>query len=193
MEVKIPKKYLKKKEDGVFPAYIIDAPKNTPELSGYVLKISQDVVKITDTSLILTNGNEWDKKNRVCRFMFEKEEKIKGHPSKRYRYTEEEMIILYGCAESPDFEKRLRERITKSQSGPGRLIRATYSDYEDHEIKSSTDWMIVSETNQKWVYEFEYDPLHYRNAIGYSSHSNGEQDEIQAKCNENFSDENFGI
>ncbi len=173
MSARIPIKYLKRKESGYIPVFVIKAPENTPELSGYVIKMPQDETEVTDTSLLLHNGNEWSKKDRKYYFMFEKEEKVKGHPAKRYRYSEEEFVILYGRAESKTFDQRLEERIKRSQAGPGRLLKASYTDYEDHTKKISTDWLIGSDADQKWVYEFSYDPLrdtgkHSQAAKGFS-------------------------
>ena len=173
MSARIPIKYLKRKEGGYIPVFVIEAPENTPELSGYVMKIPQDKVEITDTALLLQNGNEWSKKDRKYSFMFEKEKKVKGHPAKRYRYSETEFVVLYGRAKSKTFDQRLEERIQRSQAGPGRLLKASYSDYEDRVMKVSTDWLIGSDSDKKWVYEFSYDPLrdtgkHSQTAKGFS-------------------------
>ena len=173
MSARIPIKYLKRKESGYIPLFVIEAPANTPELSGYVMKIPQDQVEVTDTALLLRNGNEWSKKDRKYYFMFEKEEKVKGHPAKRYRYSEQEFVMLYGRAKSKTFDQRLEERIQRSQAGPGRLLKASYSDYKDGERKVTTDWLIGSDSDQKWAYEFSYDPLrdtgkHSLTAKGFS-------------------------
>ena len=159
MSVKIPIKYLKKKESGFIPIYVIEAPVNTPELSGYVMKMPQQNVEVCDTYLLLYHGNEWDKKVREHYFMFEKEEKVKGHPAKRYRYSEDEFFKLYERAKSKRFDQRLEERIQRFQKGPGRLLRASYSDYKDRAMIKSTNWLIEANDDKKWVYEFSYDPL----------------------------------
>ncbi|MDD6667765.1 MAG: hypothetical protein PUE58_07430 [Lachnospiraceae bacterium] len=173
MSARIPITYLKRQEGGYIPVFVIEAPANTPELSGYVMKIPQDKVEVTDTALLLQNGNEWSKKDRKYYFMFEKEEKVKGHPAKRYRYSEQEFVMLYGRAESKTFDQRLEKRIKRSQTGPGRLLKASYCDYEYREMKVSTDWLIGSDSDQKWAYEFSYDPLrdtgkHSLTAKGFS-------------------------
>lgn len=159
MEIRLPKKYLKREESGYNSVYVIDPPENAPELSGYVLKIETDRVSEDKTSLTMHYGNEWDKKNRQYLYMFEREDKVKGVRSKRFRYTEEETYILYGRAISKTFDKRLAERQEKVTSGSGKLIRARYSDYQDHTIQSSIEWFISADADSKWVYEFTYNTL----------------------------------
>lgn len=39
MEIRLPKKYLKREESGYNSVYVIDSPKNAPGLSGYVLNM----------------------------------------------------------------------------------------------------------------------------------------------------------
>jgi len=124
---------------------------------------------IIGDSIVLYNGNEWDKKLRQHLFMFEKEVKIKGKPSKRYRYTENEAYMLYKHID----EKKVNARADTVQKGPGKLIRASYSAYEDHTMCKVTEWLIAPDSDVKWVYEFYYDPLkntgkHKRSAKGFS-------------------------
>ena len=111
MSVRIPKKYLKGADDAaLWPLYIIGAPASVPELSGYVMKVMQDYTRITDNALLILYGNEWNKKKQQRFYMFEKENKIPGHPSKRYRYTEDEVVRLYGKAESATFDERVEKK-----------------------------------------------------------------------------------
>lgn len=61
MSMRIHKKYLKCSIDtGMFPLYIIKAPENVRQLEGYVMKIRQDNVEISDNNIILLRGNEWN-------------------------------------------------------------------------------------------------------------------------------------
>lgn len=140
MNMTIPKKYLKAKEDKKFcSTYIITAPENVQEFTGYVMKIMQDYTSITDNSITFRQGNEWNKKKQQSFYMFEKEVKIPGHPSKRYRYTEEELVKLYGNALSPTFEKRLEKRKQIFEKGPGRLLRTSYTDFSIRNGKKSKE------------------------------------------------------
>lgn len=169
MKLRLPKEYLIKKEDGYIPAYILKPPTDVEELTGYILKISQKDVEITEDSIVLNNGNEWNKKLGQHLFMFEKEVKVKGNPSKRYRYTEREAYMLYKHIN----EQKLIARAEMAQKGQGKLIRASYSDYVDNMLRKVTEWLIAPDSDDKWVYEFYYDPLtnvgkHKRNAKGFS-------------------------
>ncbi len=169
MKLRLPKEYLIKKEDGYIPVYILKPPTDVEELTGYILKISQKDVEITEDSIVLNNGNEWNKKLGQYLFMFEKEVKVKGNPSKRYRYTEREAYMLYKHIN----EQKLIARAEMAQKGPGKLIRASYSDYVDNMLRKVTEWLIAPDLDDKWVYEFYYDPLtnvgkHRRSAKGFS-------------------------
>lgn len=92
--------------------HIIAAPDNVSELAGYIMKVLPDNITINCDNIIIDNGNEWSRKSKQYLYMFEKEIKTPGHPSKRYRYTEDEMIRMYGSAISPTFEKRLKKKKT---------------------------------------------------------------------------------
>lgn len=161
MSMRINKKYLKGSIDtGMFPLYIIEAPKNVRQLEGYVMKIRQDNVEISDNNIILLRGNEWNQKQYKKLYMFEKEFKVEGSRSKRYRYTEEEAIRLYGSADSSTFTERLEKRERIYRSGTGRLIRAEYTEYSKSDgMISRKGWFIASDENAKWCYDFDYDPL----------------------------------
>ena len=176
MSVTISKKYLKGKEQKSrfdWPEYIIAAPANAPELEGYVMRFREDRVDVSDTSITLKQGNEYKKSDYKMYFMFEKEVKIKGHPSKRYRYTEEEVLLLYRKGESKNFEGKVKERSEVSSKGPGRLVRASYTDYEHGKGKEPREgWFIAPDADPTWVYPFDYDPLrdegkHNKNAKGF--------------------------
>lgn len=175
MSVTIPRKYFKGRDDNaIWPVYIIAAPENVPELDGYVMKSMQDFTNITNNSIIFLQGNEWNRKQKVYLYMFEKEAKTPGHPSKRYRYTEEEVIRLYGNALSPTFEERLEKRKKTIEKGPGKLLRASYADFtvkDGKQIKNG--WFVAPDANPKWIYPLNYDPLrdlgkHNRDAKGFS-------------------------
>lgn len=173
MEIKLRREYFNGVErERLRTIYSIKAPEGVSELDGYVMKFPEDDVKLTDSHILLFHGNEWNKRKMKYLFMFEKEEKNPGKRYKRYRYTEEELIKLYGQAESKTFNARLAERESRL-SGPGKLIRATFSDYKEHCVVKKNDWLIVSDAEQKWCYEFDYDPLrdlgkHNRDAKWFS-------------------------
>ncbi len=169
MKLRLPKEYLIKKEDGYIPIFILKPPKGVEELTEYILKMPQKDVEITEDSIVLNNGNEWDKKLREHRFMFEKEVKTKENPSKRYRYTEREAYMLYKRID----EQKVNARAEMAQNGSGKLIRASYSDYVNNMLRKVTEWLIAPDSDDKWVYEFYYDPLkntgkHKRSAKGFS-------------------------
>lgn len=171
MNLKIPKKYLKAQDDNYLThVYIISAPENVEELNGYIMKIPQEDVTVTDSSLILRQGNEWNKKQKEYSYMFEKESKILHHPSKRYRYSEKELIILYKSANSLTFKKR----IENIEHGSGKLVKASYTAYSKLKGKYKTKgWFIAPDADQKWVYSLDYDVVrnygkHSKNAKGFS-------------------------
>jgi len=169
MEIRLPKEYLIREDDEYMPTYIIKPPKDVEELAGYILRMPQKNAAIKGDSIVLYNGNEWDKKFRQHLFMFEKEVKVKGKPSKRYRYTEREAYMLYKHID----ERKVSSRAEVSQRGSGKLIRASYSDYIDNGLCKVTEWLIAPDSDDKWVYEFYYDPLkntgkHKRSAKGFS-------------------------
>ena len=169
MELRLPKEYLIREDNGYMPAYILKPPKGVEYLTGYIMKMPQKDAAIVGDFIVLYNGNEWDKKLREHRFMFEKEVKIKGKPSKRYRYTEREAYMLYKHID----EQKVNARAEVSQRGSGNLIRASYSDYIDNSLCKVTEWLIAPDSDDKWVYEFYYDPLkntgkHKRSAEGFS-------------------------
>ncbi|OON85768.1 hypothetical protein BXO88_10960 [Oribacterium sp. C9] len=169
MEIRLPKEYLIREDNGYMPIYILKPPKDVEELIGYVLKMPQKNVEILTDSIVLCNGNEWNKNLREYRFMFEKEVKIKGRPSKRYRYTEREAYMLYKHID----ERKIKARAETVQKGSGKLIRASFSSYDNHAIDKVTEWLIAPDSNDKWAYEFYYDPLkntgrHKRSAKGFS-------------------------
>lgn len=169
MEIRLPKEYLIREDNGYMPTYIIKPPKDVEELAGYILRMPQKNAAIKGDSIVLYNGNEWDKKFRQHLFMFEKEVKVKGKPSKRYRYTEKEAYMLYKHID----EQKVSARAEVSQRGSGKLIRASYSDYIDNSLCKVTEWLIAPDSDDKWVYEFYYDPLkntgkHKRSAKGFS-------------------------
>lgn len=169
MKLSLPKEYLIKEEDGYIPTYILKPPTDVEELSGYILKIPQKNAEITGDSIVLYSGNEWDKKLRQHLFMFEKEIKVKGKPSKRYRYTETEAYMLYKHID----EQKINARVERAQKGSGKLIRASYSDYVDGMLCKVTKWLIAPDSDDKWAYEFDYDPLkntgkHRKSAKGFS-------------------------
>ena len=145
MEIRLPKEYLIEEEDGYVPTYIIKPPKGVEELAGYILRMPQKNASITGDSIVLYNGNEWDKKLREHLFMFEKRKKDKGKPSKRYRYTEREAYILYNHID----EQKLNTRAEKVQKGPGKLIRASYSTYDEHMMNKVTEWLIAPDSDDK--------------------------------------------
>lgn len=142
-----------------------------PELAGYILKVLPDNITVNCDNIIIDKGNEWSKKEKQYLYMFEKETKTPGRPSKRYRYTEDEMIRLYL---SPTAEKKLQKRMALLSSGPGRLIHAKYSEFSKMDGKRSAEgWFIASDSDGTWVYPINYDPLrdqgkHSRNAKGFS-------------------------
>ncbi len=169
MEIRLPKEYLIREDDGYMPTYIIKPPTGIEILNGYILRMPQKNAAILDDAIVLYNGNEWDKKLRHHLFMFEKEVKVKGKTSKRYRYNEREAFMLYKHID----EQKVKARAEVSQKGSGKLIRASYSDYIDNSLCKITDWLISPDSDDKWVYEFYYDPLtnigkHKRNARGFS-------------------------
>ncbi|MBP3804148.1 MAG: hypothetical protein J6I76_09660 [Oribacterium sp.] len=101
--------------------------------------------------------------------MFEKEVKIQGKSFKRYRYSEREVYKLYKHID----ERKVKVRAETVQKGSGKLIRASFSSYDNHAIDKVTEWLIVPDSNDKWEYEFYYDPLkntgrHKRSAKGFS-------------------------
>lgn len=153
--------------------HIIAAPENMPELAGYILKTLPDNITVKCDSITIHEGNEWSKKEKQYLYMFEKEIKVPRHPSKRHRYTEDEMIRMYGSAISPTFEKRLKKRENLLSSGPGSLIKAKYTAYNEREGKESTEgWFVAPEADKIWVYPINYEPLrdqgkHNRNAKGF--------------------------
>lgn len=175
MNITISIKYYKGGVDGFRPFYNIAPPENVPELCGYVMRMPADRAKITDKCVVIFQGNEWDPKSREHLFMFEKEEKTPGHPSKRYRYHEAEVFIMYGNASSPTFGERLEKRIRIFSEGSGKLVRATFRQYEHqhHMKRECAGWFLSPDADPKWVYSFDYDPLqnrgkHNRNAVGFS-------------------------
>lgn len=169
MEIRLSKEYLIREDKGYMSTYILKPPKDVEELTGYVLKMAQKNAEIIGDSIVLYSGNEWDKKHGQHMFMFEKEIKVKEKPSKRYRYTERELYILYNNID----KQKVAARIEISQNGSGKLIRASYSDYVDNVQYKATEWLIAPDSDDKWVYGFDYDPLkntgkHNRNAKGFS-------------------------
>lgn len=174
MSMTIPKKYLKGEDNtALWPLYIIAPPEGVPQLTGYVMKQLQDFTQVSDSSLLFSNGNEWNKTTRQYLYMFEREEKVPGHPSKRYRYTEEELIRAYGMAGSATYEERLDKRIQNATKGPGRLVRASYTEYYEGRKETAEGWYIVPDGDETWVYSFDYDPLrnqgkHSQKAAGFS-------------------------
>ncbi|MBP3804147.1 MAG: hypothetical protein J6I76_09655 [Oribacterium sp.] len=64
MEIRLPKEYLIREDNGYMPIYIIKPPKDVEELVGYILKMPQKNVEILTDSIVLCNGNEWDKNLR---------------------------------------------------------------------------------------------------------------------------------
>lgn len=194
MSVKISDKYLLAKEVGYFEVYLIAPPENVPELSGYVMKIKTEKVDIdkSEHRIELLDGNIWDKKLFKFQYMFEKAEKIKGERSKRYRYTEDELVILYGSAKSDTFLERYKKRSATFSSGSGNLVRCKYMDYDriygEHEV---TKWLIEPDTSRKWVYEFDYDPLrdigkHNKDAKGFQLLDKYHVDDISILIDNSF-------
>ena len=150
--------------------HIIAAPENVPELAGYILKTLPDNITVKCDSITIHEGNEWSKKEKQYLYMFEKEVKMPGRPSKRYRYTEDEMIRLYL---SPISKRKLQKRTELLASGPGWLIRAKYSNFSKIDGKRSDEgWFIAPDADRTWIYPINYDPLrdqgkHSRNAKGF--------------------------
>lgn len=175
MSVSISKKYLKREEDTRFyPTYIIAPPAKVPELDGYVLKISKEYVTVDDKTVILSRGNEWNKKEQKIFYTFEKEIKEKGKAFKRYRYEEDELLFLYRQSESKNFEKALKKRENISTKGPGSLIQASFTTYhKKYGYEQETGWFVMSKADEKWVYPLDYDPLrdlgkHSKQAKGFT-------------------------
>lgn len=170
MSMSISRKYLKGEEDTLLESfYIISPPENMPELAGYVMKQRQEYCKLSESSITFFCGSEWNKKEKVFYYMFEREEKIPGHPSKRFRFSEEELIRAYGLANSPSFDDRLDRRIQKIARGPGSLVRIRFREQYD----SGEDWCIAPDNDLQWVYTFNYDALrdtgkHNRKANGFA-------------------------
>lgn len=167
MGITISQKYLKSESDYVFyggimtKALTIAPPEKVPELEGYVMRVSQDAACMQKTSIRIIEGNEWNPKAKKRYYMFEKEEKIPGQKFKKYRYDEEELIFLYGCASSATFEEKYKHRISIISHGRGKLIKAEFNEYSSsyHTKQLTTDWMIAPDDDKKWAYELNYDPL----------------------------------
>lgn len=156
MSLVISKDYLKgtEKDETSWPLYIIAPPENVPELAGYVLKISQKDVTVTDTMLQFRWGNKWDGKQRESLYIFEKEIRDPGQRYKRYKYTEAEVTEFYEKAQSLVLKKRA-QAIAK---GPGKLLRASYK-HKGKGNEADEGWFFTSDADQKWAYPLDYDPL----------------------------------
>lgn len=175
MNISIPIKYLIGREDNAYhPTYILSAPENTPALEGYVVKVRQEFTTLEQNQIILHKGNEWNASQKRYFYMFERRHKIPGRYSKRYRYTDEEVFIMYGRAQSPTFETRLKKRINIFTKGPGKLVKVKYNIYsQDKGLLPYHIWCISPNDDTKWVYDFNYDPYndqgkHNKGAKGYS-------------------------
>jgi|GEM_PF-6975698 len=157
--ITISPRYLKSKDARAYhPTCCIAAPKSIPELTGYVLRISLDYVRDVDEGIWLEHGNEWDKTQRAWRYMFEKEVKTPRHPSKRYRYTEDEVFIAYESDKSPTFVARMNKRIATFTKGSGKLVRAQYTESYDRISYRAASWLIIP-NGSAWAYELDYDPM----------------------------------
>lgn len=160
MSLEIDNSYIIEKTEGFRPVYVIAAPKSENLLKGYVMKLDVSSVKIKEPLIVLTEGNEWDKKTKQRLFMFEKAEKEPGKKAKRYRYTEEELYILYESDKSKTFTKRLKNRQDLFKGGPGRLIKASYLEFVLKALVRFDKWMISPDVDKLWAYEFDYSPLY---------------------------------
>jgi len=160
MSISIPIKYIKGEDDNVFrPCLIIEAPSSEPDLYGYVLKQPKEYAYETAKSIVLEHGNEWDNETKSFRFMFEIGEKIPGKKSRRYRYTDKEIIQMYGRLESKTYDERLKRRQDIISSDPGKLIRARYAIYEERDKRIESDWLLSPDADHTWVYAIDHDPL----------------------------------
>lgn len=163
MSMDISSNYYKTTQETYMCTYIIiSPPSNIPELSGYIMKINKELIIINNNKNLIhiDHGNEWDKTYKHYVYMFEKEEKIKGHPSKRYRYSEDELFTMYGCDKSNSFVERFNKREKTFKSGSGSLIRCKYTDFNKRGgLNSKITWLIAPDSDKKWAYEFNYDPL----------------------------------
>lgn len=166
------KKYLISVEENYYDGkvYIIAPPESSDELSGYCMKVRDRFIHVGDKTLEI-EGSVWNKQERKMYYMFEVKEKTPGKKSKRFRYTEEEAIILYGKDGTKNFEEQYIKRKEKISAGPGELIFAEFSTRRDGINTRETGWFFSPE-NDKWVYPFWYDPLedvgkHNRTAKGF--------------------------
>ena len=76
--------------------HIIAAP-DLPEFKGYVIMVDdENFTYQKDGTIKILHGNEWNSSKHEYMYMFELEEKIPGKRSKRFRYSEDEVIALYG-------------------------------------------------------------------------------------------------
>lgn len=154
--------------------HIIAAPA-LPKFNGYVMMINdENLTRQKDGTIKIFHGNEWNSTKREFVYMFELEEKIPGKRSKRFRYSENEVIALYGRAKSSTFDERYQERKQLVSTESGRLILASYSGMDSNKNPYTfTRWMISPDKSDLWAYELDYDPLrntgkHRNNAKGFS-------------------------
>lgn len=159
-KILIPKSYLIKKTTGTYACYVIAPPKTSEIFKEYVLKIWIDDAKIKDEYITIYAGNELDRKTNQRVFMFEREVKIPGKKSKRYRFTPDELFTLYSRDKSSNFDERVKEREKLIQSGSGRLLRVKYTDYKERMLKEVEGWVVSPDADKLWVYELEYSPLY---------------------------------
>ena len=184
MSLSIPIKYLSGEDDNIFrPSYIITAPKGEPSLDGYILRQPKEYAYTDGKSIVIEHGNEWVGEKKEFRYMLERREKVPGKKSKRYRYSEEEMIQLYGRSESKTYDERLQKRSRIVSSGSGSLIRARYSVYDNYDKRTVSGWLLSPDADSTWVYELGYDPLrdigkHSRKARGFSLEESYHVDDI---------------
>ena len=163
MQIRISKSHLKRieKNHTPYPVCVITPPENVPMLIGYVLKILKDYISITDTSILFYKGNGWDKKTRQDVFIFEKEVKDPGHRSKRYKYTEKELEMLYSNSMQMSFKDWLSMKRTQVlEAGPGRLVKASFMDVSEQAGKEIREgWFVLPDADAKWAYPISYDPV----------------------------------
>lgn len=157
--ITIPAEYLHSKDKNAFrPTCSIAAPKSVPELAGYILRIPLEYVGEDEGDILLWHGNEWNKEQQVWQFMFEREDKIPGHPAKRYRYTEEEVYIAYQQDKNPLFTTQMEKRKAALAGGAGRLVRAQYIEKRNGLSHRIRKWYVIPQKSA-WAYPLDYDSL----------------------------------
>lgn len=162
MQVRISKKYLKRIEEKnpYYSVCVIAPPETVPELNGYVLKILMEYVSFTDKYIHICKANEWNKKKRQEVFIFGKEVTDPEHRYERYKYTAEELERLYSNSMQMSFKDWLAMRRLVLEEGPGKLVKASFTDASKRTGKKIREgWFVLPDADARWAYPISYDPV----------------------------------